>query len=796
MTPVPPTSQSVLSSTTMPPHAPSSSPFTRREDARFITGRGLYADDLRVADALHCAFVRSPFASARIRSIDVAAARALPGVVAVLTAEDFASDGWLDCAKPFRFPQGDGSFAEETPRPFLVRDQVRFVGEPVAIVVGTDALTAQDGAEQVIVDYEEQAAVAGIDSALAEGAPLVWESRPGNIGFDWRGGAAADQVDAALAASAHRVRLRSPVTRVAAMPMEPRSAAAWPGDDGRPVLHLSHQSPHQIRNAIAPLFGLEPQELRVITTDVGGSFGMKSGAQREETLVLWAAMHLKRAVRWTASRSESFLADEHARDVMITSELGLDDEGRFTALRVEYEQNLGAYLTPRSTAAVGNIVGVTGVYRTPLIHARVRGVFTHTQTTAAYRGAGRPDATYAIERVIDLAAGQLGIDPAELRRRNLIGPSELPWSTHFGSSYDSGNFPANLDQALALVDYAGFPNRRQAAQARGMLRGIGIAMPIEMAGRVGGDWARIEVGSDGEIVLVSGAKSVGQGHETVFVRMIAERLGMDPALIRYAQGDTDLLENGRGNGGSSAMMQGGSAIRRAADELIEKGKALAATELEAASADIDFVDGHYQVKGTDVKISFASLVARLAGRTGSETLLEGAGSFASTAGPTFPNGCHICEVEIDPQTGFCSLINYVTVEDVGTVLNPVMVEGQIHGGVAQGLGQVFLEQLRYDPTAQLQSASFMDYAMPRAADLPGIVSINPGTPTTRNPLGVKGVGEAGTVGALSAGINAVCSALSSAGIAHLDMPATPLRIWEALNQAGYFSGEKSQDSQP
>ncbi|MEN9773484.1 MAG: hypothetical protein RL322_554 [Pseudomonadota bacterium] len=760
--------------------------FSRREDARLITGRGEFADDQRVEGALYCAFVRSPFASARIGSIDVQAALALPGVIAVLTGRDFEADGWLDCAQPFRFPQGDGSFAEETPRPFLIRDRVRFVGEPVAMVIAQDAFTAQDGAEQVLVDYAEQAVASDIDHALSSDAPLVWDSRPGNIAFDWRGGASEDRVEAALAASAHRVYLRSPVTRVAAMPLEPRAAAAWIGEDGRPVLHLSHQSPHQIRNAIAPLFKLDPKQIRIITTDVGGSFGMKSGPLREEVLVLWATLRLKRPVRWTASRSESFLSDEHGRDVMVSSELGLDAEGRFTALRVLYDVNLGAYMTPRSTAPVGNIVGITGVYRTPVIGARIRGVLTHTQTTAAYRGAGRPDATYAIERVIDLAAGRLGIDPAELRRRNLIQPTELPWTTAFGSSYDSGDFPGNLERALEQIDYSAFPKRREASERRGRLRGIGLAMPIEMAGRVGGDWARVEVASDGSIIVVSGAKAVGQGHETMFAKLIADKLGVDANTIRYQQGDTDLLENGRGNGGSSAMMQGGSALTRAADDLIDKGRIVAASELEVSPEDLEFADGQYRVRGTDLELSFRGLVGRLVQMAQASTLLQGAGSFTSSDGPTFPNGCHICEVEIDPETGYTTLINYVTVEDVGTVLNPVMVEGQIHGGVAQGLGQAFFEQLRYDHAAQLQSASFMDYALPRASDMPPILSLNPGTPTARNPLSVKGVGEAGTVGALSAGINAVCNALAGAGIEHLDMPATPHRIWEALDRAGYF----------
>ncbi len=761
--------------------------FGRREDRRLLTGQGLYADDLQQVDALHCAFVRSPFASARIRSIDVEAACSSPGVVAVLTGSDFERDGWLDCAQPFRFAQGDGSFAEETPRPFLIRDRVRFVGEPVALVIAQSAFEAQDGAEQVLVDYEELPAVADIDGALAQDAPQLWEERPGNIAFRWRGGSAEDAVAAALASSARVVRLRSPISRVAAMPLEPRAASAWIGDDGRPVLHLSHQSPHQIRAAVAPLFKLKPEELRIVTTDVGGSFGMKSGPLREEVLVLWAALRLKRRVRWNASRSESFISDEHGRDVMVTSELGLDAEGRFTALRVHYDVNVGAYMTPRSTSPVGNIVGITGVYRTPLIHATIRGVLTHTQTTAAYRGAGRPDATYAIERIIDVAAYEMGLDPVELRRRNLIARSELPYKTLFGSTYDSGDFEANLDRALELADYTGFGERQRAALKIGKLRGMGLSMPIEMAGRVGSDMARIEIDADGHLVVVSGSKSVGQGHETMFVRMVAERLGIDPSRIRYAQGDTDLLTNGRGNGGSSAMMHGGSAMARAVDDLVEKGKQHAADRLEASRDDIDFSNGSFIVRGTDLKLSFSDLIDGLrAGSRADTLLLAGAGQFAPDQGPTYPNGCHVCEVEIDPQTGECRLVRYVTVEDVGTVLEPVMVEGQIHGGVAQGLGQALLEQLRYDETGQLQSASFMDYTMPRAADLPPIMSENPGTSTSLNPLGVKGVGEAGTVGALSAGLNAVCNALARVGVPHVDMPATPLRIWQALKLAGYF----------
>jgi len=480
-------------------------------------------------------------------------------------------------------------------------------------------------------------------------------------------------------------------------------------------------------------------------------------------------------VRWTASRAESFLADEHARDIVIHGELGLDADARFTALRIRYEVNVGAHMSWRSTAPVNNIGGISGVYAIPATAAEVLGIFTHTQPTAPYRGAGRPEATYAIERIIDVAAAECGIDAAELRRRNLIPASAMPYRTSFRFEYDCGEFERNLDRALQLADYSGFAERRAESQRRGMLRGIGLAMPIEMAGGLLADNARLTANVDGTVTLRVGSMSVGQGHETGLSLLVAQALGIPVEHVHYEQGDTDALAVGRGNGGSSALIQGGSALRLASDDLIANARKAAARVLEAHADDIEFTQGVFRVRGTDHGVTLAELA-----RSGEP--LQGTGMFKPER-PTFPNGCHVCEVEIDPATGHVTPLRYVSVEDVGRVLNPVMVEGQIHGGVAQGLGQALMEQVRFDAHGQLLTGSFMDYAMPRAGDVPAIVSDNQETPTALNPLGVKGVGEAGTVGALSATMNAVCNALLARGVRHIDMPATPMRVWEALQGA-------------
>jgi carbon-monoxide dehydrogenase large subunit len=761
-------------------------PMPRREDDRLLSGSGQYTDDVPHADALRAVFVRSPYGSALIRSIDVAAAQSQPGVVAVLTWAELVAD--LPAGQDtFRQAQGDGSFAEETPRPLLVHDRVRCLGEPVAMVLADTEQAAMDAAELVTVNYEDQPAVTEAFEALDPHAPQLWAERPGNVGFHWRGGD-RDGVQAALATSAHVTRLKFRVSRVAAMPLEPRAALAYVGDDGRPVLRASHQSPHLLRADLAALFGLQATELRVLIGDVGGSFGMKAGPLREEMAVFWAARRLQRAVRWTALRTESFLSDEHGRDVWISGELGLDGDGKFTALGVRYDVNIGAYMTGRSGSPITNIGGIAGVYTTPVIAADIVGVLTNTQQTAAYRGAGRPDATYAIERLIDLAAAETGVDPAELRRRNLIPPEAMPYRTPFIFTYDCGDFERNLDQALLLADYTGFAKRRDEARPTGHLRGIGIAMPIETAGGIGEDQAVVRAHSDGTVTIYAGSMSVGQGHETAFAAILAQRLGLPMDRILHVQGDTDRIAGGKGNGGSSALVMGGTVVTRGADDLVEKAKRLAAASLEVSAEDLSFSNGAFRVAGTDLEVTLGELVRRLeADASDGAATLSGSAQFKPQQA-TFPNGCHICEVDIDASTGLVTVVKYVCVEDVGRVLNPLLVEGQIHGGVVQGIGQALLEEIRYDGTGQLQTGSFMDYAMPRATDIPLMVCLNLETPTALNPLGVKGVGEAGTVGAMSATMNAVCNALQVVGLRHLDMPATPTKVWEALHAAGFHAG--------
>ena len=757
-------------------------PGERREDDRFVRGRGQYAEDIRHEGALHAVFVRSPYPSADVRSIDISVACKHPGVVAVFTGLDMAEEGLDVCPVPFTLPQGDGSFAVETPRPYLVVDRVRCIGEPVAMVVAETIGAALDASELVIIDFVELPAVVDPTKAMETDAPQLWEDRPGNVAFRWRGGDEG-KVDVALAASHRVVGLRSRVSRVGAMPLEPRSALASFGEDGRPVLRVSHQQPHDLRRDIAALMRMDVNALRVIAGDVGGSFGMKAGPLREEILVFWSAARLKKAVRWTAQRSESFLSDEQARDVSITTELGLAADGAFTALRVRYDVNVGAYMNLFSTTPVINIGGISGCYTTPAVGAEIVGIFTNTQMTTAYRGAGRPDATYAIERIIDVAAAEMGIDPAELRRRNLIPKEAMPYRTSFLFEYDCGDFERNLNTALELSAYATFPVRREEARQRGQLRGIGMAMPIEMAAAKGADWATINAHPDGTVTLKVGAMSVGQGLETALPKLAAERLNIPVSKVRYAQGDTDLMERGRGSGGSSALAIGGMAVCDGVDDLIRQGKLIAAEMLEASPVDIQWDSGEFRITGSDLSISMGE-VARAVEEQSKPTQgqFSGLGHFEPQR-PTFPNGCHVCEVEIDPQTGVVKPISYIVVEDVGTVLNPSLVDGQIHGGVVQGLGQVFFEEIRYDEKGQLVTGSFMDYAMPRASDMPHIVNVSMAVPTALNSMGVKGVGEAGTVGSLSAGMNAVCDALQPAGVRHFDMPATPSRIWQALQDA-------------
>lgn len=754
----------------------------RIEDRRLLTGQGRYTDDI-ASPALFAAFVRSDLASARILSLETTVARDMPGVVAVLIGEDLVEDGIGPVHVGMKLRGPDGHEWLATPRQLMPVDRVRHLGEPLAMVLAETLTQAQDAAEAVEVELEELGAVTTLDEAKAPDAPLVHDDRPGNLCIEWQRGD-WEEAGQAISLCPHQVRLETPVSRVAAMPMEPRTAIARPLEGGRMELLCSHQNPVAFRPVLADAFGMEPAQIRCVTGDVGGAFGMKSGPLREECLLFWAARRLDRAVRWSAGRSESFLSDEPGRDMRFMSELGLDAEGNFVAMRFHVMLNTGAYASSRSLAILSNFGGVAGVYRTPKIAARMEGYLTHTVPTAPYRGAGRPEATLAVEALIDRAARECGFDRVELRRRNLIPKEAMPWKSPFIFDYDCGDFARVMDAGLARADVSGFPARRAEAAARGRVRGLGIVMCVETAGgiysRPGQDFSTAEIHSDGNVTLAMGTFSAGAGLETAMTDLAAEAFELPPARITYRQGDTDLLDRGRGMGGSAAMPQGAAALHDAVAKAIDKARAVAGEMLEADAADIEYSAGEFRIAGTDRTVDFDSVAAEAAERG---LRLVGEGSFAPEA-PTFPNGCHVCEVEVDPETGQCIIASYAAVEDIGTVVNPQLAEGQIHGGVVQGLGQVLFEEMRYSPgDGQLLTGSFMDYAMPRAADMPAMDCGFEAIPTRINPMGVKGVGEAGSVGALAAGMSAVTDALAELGVETFAMPAAPGRVWSAIRAA-------------
>ena len=761
----------------------------RVEDARFLRGAGRFVDDVQVVGAARLYVLRSPHAAARILRLDATAARAMPGVLLVLAGADVEGLGVLRCVTPRL--RRDGKPLVQTPWRMLAQGQVRYVGDAVAAVVAESLAAAQDAAEAIDVEYEVLPCVTDVTEAVQPGAPAVWDFAPDNESVFFKLGDAT-AVQAAFARAAHVARLEFRVTRVSANPMEPRNALAThdPIED-RYTLTTGTQLPHVMRNEIAEFaLGVPSNRLRVISPDVGGGFGMKESPFQEYVLCLHAAKLLGRPVRWLATRTESFLSDSHARDNLSTAELALDAEGNFLALRVETLANLGAYLAWQGpVSSTNNVGGLAGVYRTPHIFTQVRCLFTHTQPTAPYRGAGRPEAIYAMERVIDLAADEMGLDRVELRRRNLILPAQMPFQTGLDYRYDSGDFPANQAKALEAADWAGFAARREAAKARGRLLGIGIANAIESAGGPHRgpmeEAAEIRFDNGGSVTLLMGSHNHGQGHETVFRQVASEKLGIPPERIRFLMGDTDVVTHGRGTIGSRSMMAAGGALVGAAARIIERGKRIASHFLEASVEDIEFEDGQFRVAGTDRGIGIEALAKRsyvpgqlpMGEELGLSALL-----ITRPGDATFPNGCHICEVEVDPETGACALLRYLVVDDVGTVVNPALVKGQIHGGIAQGLGQVFGENILYRD-GQLLTASFADYPMPRASDFCGLEVLSNPVPTTTNPLGVKGAGEAGTVGALPALMSAVVDALRPLGVRHLDMPATPERVWAAIQAA-------------
>jgi carbon-monoxide dehydrogenase large subunit len=756
----------------------------RTEDIRFVTGHGRYTDDLHFPNETFACFVRSPHAHARIISIDIEAAATAPGVVGVLTHSDVEAFGAkpMPCLAPL--PSRDGSHPKASPKPLLAREKVTFAGEAVAMVIAETYAQAKDAAELVNVDYEPLDAAGTLEAASS--GPQIWESAPDNIVFDWAAGN-AEACDKALAEAAHVVSLETVQNRVCANPMETRNAIGlYDLEHDRFTLHTGSQGAGGVRERVCHVLNFPPQKLRVTTPDVGGGFGMKGFIYPEQPLVLIAAKKLGRPVRWSAERIESFLADDHGRDMRMKGELALDANGKILALRITGEANMGGYLSQYApfiaTLAGGRIFG--GLYRIPHLYAAVKGYFSNSAPVDAYRGAGRPEAAYLIERLMDAAAVKTGLDRIEIRKRNLPTPEELPVKNWFGMEFDSGNFPFMLEEAARIADVEGFAARKRVSESEGRRRGIGLAYYVEITAATGGEPARIRFGDNGDVEAYVATQSTGQGHETAFAQLVAERLGVSFESVVVKQGDTDWV-NGFGTGGSRSLNMAGGALEIASDAVIRKGKEAAAHVLQAGGAAVDFAvsdgAGLFRVQGSDRAISVPELALTLKREklAGFENGLDSDGQYHGTAS-TFPNGCHICEVEIDADTGKTDVVSYHVLDDFGRVINPMLVKGQVHGGVAQGLGQALMENCVYDASSgQILTASFTDYAMPRAVDLPDMHFEYREFPCATHPLGAKGCGEAGTVGALPAVMSAVADAL---GVVHIDMPATPERIWRAMHE--------------
>jgi len=765
-------------------------PVRRVEDARFLTGRGRFVDDLRTPGALHAVFVRSPHAHARIARLDADAARAMPGVHAVFTGAEIAAAqlGPLPCL--VSLPGKGGTKQVNPPHPALPTDRVRHVGEAVAMVVAETATQARDAAEAVEVEWDALPAIVDLKAAIEPGAPQIWPEAPHNTALDWEIGDKAG-VEAGFARAAHVTRLTLSNNRIVAAPMETRGAVGeFDAGTGRFTLHTGTQGGHKMRAKLAhDIFGLGEKAVRVVTPDVGGGFGMKIYLYPEQVLVLFAARALGRPVRWQAERAESFVSDAQARDQATEAELALDADGRFLAVRARTLANLGAYMSMYGAyipTQAGHLI-MPSVYRWPALHAEVRCVFTNTVPVDAYRGAGKPETNFIVERLIDLAARELKLDPAELRRRNMVPPSAMPFRTATKMVVDSGAFEANLDRALALADRAGFASRRAASEAKDKRRGLGLAAYMEDTVQRSEETATIRVAADGGVLVMVGTQSNGQGHETAYAQIVADRFGLDIRDVRVVQGDTDMVSHGQGTGGSRSLHAGGGAIHKAAEKVESKAKRIAAHLLEAAAADVRLADGAFVVVGTDRRVTFKDVAAAAFVPTKLPPEIEAGLEEIATYLPqaqSFPNGVHLCEVEVDPETGHVRLERYAIVDDFGRILNPLLVTGQVHGGVVQGIGQAIHEGCLYDAeSGQILTGSLMDYGIPRADDLPFFDLEFNEVPCATNPLGVKGCGEAGAIVAPSTVINAIVDALAPLGVRHVEMPATPARVWRAIQDA-------------
>ena len=764
-------------------------PVRRVEDPRRLKGGGSYTDDYTPAGTLYGVVLRSPHAAAKVLSIDTVAARATAGVKAVYTSADLSADkiGGLPCL--VQLDNRDGSKGVMPPHPVLADGMVRHVGDPVAFIVADTPRAARDGAEAVMVDYDILSSITDLATAMDAGAAQVWPEAAKNVAFDWETGQ-KDATEALFKSAAHVTRLTVVNNRVVVNSMEARAALAeYDAATSRWTLRANTQGGWLLKAQLGPMiFGVENDAFRIITPDVGGGFGMKLFLYAEHVLVCYAARKLGAPVKWTSERSEAFLSDTQGRDNITLGELAIDAGGKFLALRTRNVAGMGAYLSnfgPYIPTLAGSTV-LSSIYDFKNIYCNVVGVFTNTVPVDAYRGAGRPESNYLIERLVDAAARELGIDRVELRRRNMVGPERMPHTTPVGKTYDSGDFATVLDAGLKNMNWSGFESRRAASAAKGLHRGIGLAYYLEATGGDATERAEIRFADDGFVDVFVGTQSTGQGHETAYVQLTVEQLGVPGEKVRIVQGDTDTIPVGGGTGGARSLYSEGQAILKTATTVIEKGRRAASEALEAAMPDIQFEQGRFSVVGTDrgIDIITLAMVQREKAAKGQDVTTLDAAEIANIDHHTFPNGCHIAEVEIDPETGVVSVLRYSVTDDVGKAVNPMIVAGQVHGGVAQGFGQAVLERTAFDPSSgQLLSGSLMDYCLPRADDLPNIEVELVEVPCGTNPLGVKGAGEAGAVGSPPAVINAIIDALSPMGITHIDMPATAEKVWQAIAKA-------------
>ena len=760
----------------------------RREDAALLTGRGRFIDDIERAHQAHARIVRSPHAHARIVSIDTGDAAAVPGVVAVLTHHQLQADGVAPLIEPNEVTGRDGGKTVNVAHPLLAGERAMHTGDPVVIVVAETRRVADDAADLVQVEYEALDAVVDGRAALDASAPQLWPRAPGNVALDWEDGD-ADAVEAAFARAAHVTRLDIVNNRVAVAPMETRGVVAeYEPGSGRYTLWTPSQGVGPLLGPLARSLGVAESRIRVITGDVGGAFGVKIPPYPEHVLVAWAARRLGRPVKWIADRSESFLSDGQGRDHVTGAELALDARGRFLAIRTRTVSNMGAYTTIAAPTipTVGGVRCLTGVYRIPAWQARTRVVFTNTVPVHAYRGAGKPEYNHVIERLADAAARETGCDPAELRRLNVVPPDAMPWATGTGIEFDSGEFAANMDDALALADRPGFEARREEARTRGKLRGFGFALFQEPDGYLD-NRVTLVFQPSGELTVTLTGQAGGHGHETTFAQVASDRFGVPFDSVQVLQGDSDVVGPGSGSGGSRTATVASMGVTLAADAIVERGRRIAAELMEASAEDVAFAGGRFTIAGTDRSVSLREVVAASfdpASFPGSNEIGLQATSHYHAKAYNYPCGCHVCEVEIDPETGALALVRYTAVNDHGVAINPMLLEGQVHGGVAQGLGQALIERVVYDPASgQLLTGSFMDYGIPRADDLPTFRFERNCVPARTNPLGVKGVGESGCTAACPAVMNAIVDALAPLGVGHVDMPATPERLWAACAPA-------------